>query len=1149
LKPFKFIISILTILVYSNPVQAQNKRISKTIFISTDTIQFDSLSVFEHNFKIRISDSTTLSPLQFYLNGNQSKLFLRKKINSDSITIEYSYLPLNLSFPFKHKSDTLISPEGAKENIPYYNISTLNKNEDLFGSNSLQKQGSISRGITVGNTQSLSLQSTLNLQLNGKIGPNLYMKGAISDDNIPFQPDGNTQKLQEFDQVYMQIYNDLFSVTAGDFWLKKPSGYFLNYNKRTQGLSLDYFTNSSNHKVSAAYSKGKFARNTIQGIEGNQGPYRLIGAENEQFIIILAGTEKVFIDGEILKRGQEFDYTIDYNTAQISFTANRLVTKDKRIIVEFQYSDLNYARSLFAYNSNFKGEKYNTWINYFSEQDSKNQPIQQSLSQTDKINLSNAGDSLDFAFSNSIDSIGYFDNRVLYNLVDTLGYDSILVFSVNPSTAIYQATFQFAGNNKGNYVLDQFTANGKVYKWVAPISGIPQGDYNAIRLLFAPQQKQMFTIGGNYKLHKSTTITSEFAYSNFDRNTFSKLHSQDNKGMAITLGLESFLTLDSAKGTQLIGHINTEYNQANFNPIQWFRSPEFDRDWNVRQKNYVGDQFISSADIQFIKKNRGKVSYNLENLVWGNDYTGYKNNLIAFYQKNNYNSKIIASWLLSNGTEKTDFLRHKIHLSKNWKKIKIGLNDNHERNLIYNTNNLSVLSPISYQFYEFKTYISSSDSSLNKFELYHQQRYDKLSDSSTLRPTAVANNFGLTTELLKQKNNTLKLNVNYRILNIKDSTLISSAPENTILGRVENHLKLFKNVVSSHTFYELGSGLELKKEFIYIQVNPGQGVYSWIDYDLDGIKDLGEFEIAQFSDQAEYIRVFLPTNQYIRTFSNQFSQSIFIKPERIWKNKKGLKKQLARFSNQLIYKVNRKTNYEEGINAFNPFITTLVDSSLISTTSSFRNTFYFNRINSKFGLDYSYQENGSKILLSNGFDSRLTTTNKLKIRWNISKKHTLKMESILGRKKSNSDYAPSRNYFISSEEINTVYAFQPNTKLRFSLNGKYAQKLNNTEPISNSTQEKATIKDIGFEFRVNQPKKGSFLSHFNYINILYNSNTNSPLAYEMLEGLKTGNNFTFGMSYQRKVAKNLQLNFNYNGRKSENNKTIHTGGMELRAFF
>jgi len=357
-------------------------------------------------------------------------------------------------------------------------------------------------------------------------------------------------------------------------------------------------------------------------------------------------------------------------------------------------------------------------------------------------------------------------------------------------------------------------------------------------------------------------------------------------------------------------------------------------------------------------------------------------------------------------------------------------------------------------------------------------------------------------------------------------------------------LRLWKGTVLATTFYEVGSGLELKKEYVYIEVNPGQGTYTWIDYNNDGVKDLGEFEIAVFVDQGNYIRVFIPTNNYIRTYSNQFSTSLILSPERIWSSEKGFKKIISRFSNQIIYKINRKTSYSDNLNALNPFVYRISDTSLVSISSSFRNTVYFNKSNSVFGVTYSYQENGSKILLSNGFDSRLHTFHDLRIRWNLSKYYNLRVNGLLGRKKSNSDYTTGRDYFIQYMEVEPTFSYQPSSVFRIGLSGKYTEKLNDSD-----LNEKAVIRNIGIDLRVNQTQKGSFAAQFNFIMIDYNATTNSSLAFEMLEGLKTGNNFTWGISYQRKIATNLQLNFTYNGRKSELNSPIHSGGMELRAFF
>lgn len=1092
-------------------------------------------------------------PLNDYkVNGLKGWFLYIGEDTGQEFKLSYTQMPLNFSQSFYHKSDTVIITDTSQNEQNFiYSISSVSTNDDLFGNSALQKQGSISRGVTVGNAQSLSLQSTLNLQLDGQIADNLFLTGSISDDNIPFQPEGSTQKLQEFDQVYLKIYNNNFALIGGDFWLRKPQGYFMNYAKRTQGASFEFnhdlawvgMKGKANHQISGAFSKGKFSRNIIQGVEGNQGPYRLTGAENETFIVILAGTEKVYIDGQLLTRGQEYDYVIDYNTAEITFTANQLITKDKRIIVEFQYSDLNYARSLVAYSGEFKGDKYESWFNFYSEQDARNQTIQQTLSDQDKAILAGAGDNLQDAFAPSIDSVGFYDNRVLYKLVDSLSFDSVLVFSVNPTEAIYQATFRYVGTNNGNYVFDQFTANGRVYKWVAPVGGVPQGDYEPVQLLIAPQKNQLYTFGTKYKFTKHISSTIEVALSNKDINTFSNLDKNDNQGVALKYLWEGKHILKDSNKLYLKTNASLEYTEHSFNPIQWYRSAEFDRDWNVRNKPYFGNQYLSNASLSLHSKTFGTLGYSFESFNWGYDYTGIRNNLFTNIQKKGFKALINASYLQSQASENSEFLRHDASIKQSFGNLEVGFVDIHERNKFIGSGT-DFLALNSYQFYDWKAYFGTADSLANKARLYYQERYDWFSDSTQLRQSTRAQNIGIEGGFNKNRNNSLNYVVNYRRLNVLDSSLFSGVPENTILNRLEHLLRLWKGAVMATTFYEIGSGLEVKKEFIYIEVNPGQGAYTWNDYNNDGVKDLGEFEVAVYSDQGNYIRTFLPTNNYVRTYSNQFTSSVLLQPNRVWSNKDGLKKFISRFSNQTVYKINRKTNYEDPVQLFNPFVYEFSDTSLVSLASSFRNTFYFNKTNPVFGMNYSYQENGSKILLSNGFDRRLLTFHETQIRWNLNKYYNIRIDSELGRKKNNSDYASNRNYFIEYWLVNPEFSYQPNTKFRISLSGEFSEKVNQSELL-----ETASIQDFGVEMRFNQLKKGSFSGHINFIMIDYSGETNTSLAFEMLQSLQPGNNFTWGASYQRKVAQNLQLNFNYTGRKSPTSNFIHAGGMELRAFF
>ena len=145
---------------------------------------------------------------------------------------------------------------------------------------------------------------------------------SISDENLPIQSDGNTQQLNELDNVFVEIKRKNRSMLAGDIQVKPDETYFLRYFKKYKGIQLYSHDQVKNNgtlttKLQGSVARGNFKRESLLIQEGNQGPYRLTGQNNELFIIVLSGSEKVYLDGQLLTRGLENDYVIDYNLSLI----------------------------------------------------------------------------------------------------------------------------------------------------------------------------------------------------------------------------------------------------------------------------------------------------------------------------------------------------------------------------------------------------------------------------------------------------------------------------------------------------------------------------------------------------------------------------------------------------------------------------------------------------------------------------------------------------------------------------------------------------------------------------------------------------------------------------------------------------------------
>ncbi len=1143
--------------------QAQTNLKQKYYFVKSDTLYLDTLSLIPGTVSIT-SKNNPLDSSSYKINYPLKAIIFKVK-PSDPIFVSYKSFPYNFEKPYYHQSTSLLTKDLSLPLNPMtLAFSGSAVPNETFVSDGLNKNGSISRGISFGNNQDVVVNSSLNLQVSGKLTQEVDLLLAATDDNIPFQADGTTAQLQEFDKVFVQLSNKNSKLIVGDFQLQRPNSYFMNFYKRSQGayLSNNYFDTINKKQVvfktqvSGAVSKGKFARNVIQGVENNQGPYRLRGADNEQFIIVLSGTERIYIDGKLLQRGQENDYIIDYNTSELTFTAKQIITKDKRIIAEFQYAERNYARSLYFFSEEIEAEKLKVRLNFFGEQDNKNKTLQQSLTESQKLTMFNIGDTLSKAITSGAELATFNTTDIFYwkkdTTVSSVTYNGIFVYSTNADSAKYRVKYSYVGENNGYYLQVSTTANGKVYKWVAPVGGVLQGNYEPIIPLVTPKKKQMFTTGINYQFTKNHILDIEGVYTKNDINTFSGYDSDndDGYGVKINSNNQNIIKKDSTDKQSLnaVYNLGYEYVQQYFNPIERYRAIEFERDWNRPINAPINsDQHVGFAQVGIQKNEKLKLLYGINFFDEGVFYKGLKHSITSLYNTKTNTTTYNGSYLTSNyNSQLSAFYRHKASFSQSIWKLKLNYLDEFEQNLFRKTTSDSLLSR-SYQFYEWEGNITNKDSTGNLYKLFYRERRDKQAYGSVLKDSTLAKNTGFSVNVNSIRNHPFSVIFTYRELQLKrDSMTIK--PDNTLLSRIEYSPRLMKGFITSSIFYETGYGLENKKEYYYLLVAAGQGTYAWKDYNDNGIKELNEFEIAQFSDQALYIRVYTPTNQYVKVLHDQFSFSLNLRPFVFLKDSSGkAMKFISRFASQSAYRVDKKTNDNGALFTFNPVNINLNDSLLTALNYSLRQSIFFNQSAAVFGTDYTYQSNLSKQLLTNGYETRENTTHEWRWRWNVTKSWSLNSINVFGIKSNESAFLTTRNYKIEAYDLEQKLSYQPNTAFRISVLYKHNKKQN----IIIEGFQKAELNDLGLELKFNQLEKGSLTGKADFINITYNDalNQNTPVAYEMLNALKTGYNYTWELSYQRNLSNNIQVSINYSGRKSPDSKIVNIGGAQVRAFF
>lgn len=1141
----------------------------RTAYFSTigGYVMVDSLPIVPISLGlIRDGKTEILDPQLYEVRYSEVRLdesYLSYLGGEAQLRLRYRVLPFDLKRRFRRIDTTLIQPDMGGDYIGF-SYQDLEINETLVDFQGMNYSGSFARGLSFGNRQNLVLNSSLNLQLAGTLGNDLRILAAISDNDIPIQPEGNTQQLQEFDRIFIEISKDNNTLRAGDFEIGRPSSYFMNYFKRSQGVLVSNVSVLGEGKKlrtagSVAISKGKFRRQFLTPLEGNQGPYKLLGNDGETFIIVLANTERVFLDGELLKRGLEYDYVIDYNRGDIQFTAKRLVHKDLRIIVEFEYTDQNYLRSMYTVESNYESEKLRINFNYFGEQDGKNSPGNQQLTDEDLLLLSEIGDDLDRAFVTAIrppmEESGLPQNAILYEKRDTILpdgrlFNEVLVFSTVEEADRFTAAFTDVGLGNGDYIIGDNLANGRVYQWVAPdpLTGAPRGRYIPNIRIVTPKKQQMMTLGAAYKMDEKNIVKAEFGLSSLDVNRYSTLDSDNNTGVSGMVGYDGQFTFGKDDNTWKVEPFAFyEVKEQNFRAINQYRPAEFQRDWNI-DPGTEALEHLATAGINISRQELLKATYAFSGFSQENLYSGTRHNYDLSSSLDGYMVKFYGSELFSSDQFTTGrFSRPRFDVSKTFRKLgdwKLGVYGEREKNELYE-DDTGELAAQSFYWDIGRVYLQSPRDKKFSVNMSYTLRDDILPSEGSFQLASRAQEYRIEGAWKQSKNSHLQWNFTSRALQVPDTMAFNFTPQTTYLGRINYNLNALKNTIRSTTAYEIGSGQEPRLEFTYIEVRPGEGQYIWTDLNEDDIQQLDEFQIAPFQDEANFIRVANVTNEFVRTNNVLLNQQLLIDPRAAWYQEKGWKKLVSRFSIQSNVNLQRKSGEQSEVQVWNPFQIDFNDPTIVFMGAVTRNSLFFNRANPKFEMQFNMSDARNRNLLTTGFESRRTRDNDITTRWNPGKVLSLQLKLTEGNRDSETEAFESRNFNIRRYQIEQEITLQPGNNFRTTARLNYVSQKN--ERIENG--EQADIYQLGVESTFNRSNKFVIRSSASGAIINFNGQANSPLEFAMLEGLKNGLNFLWNVQYEQRMANNIQLIVNYEGRKTGEANTVHVFRMQMRATF
>ena len=1128
---------------------AQNSKriVIDTLFISKNEINLQySKFIVDSIISIKL-DTLLLSKTDYIFDRlNQKIHFINSSYDNIKTIVEYRIFSIQ-KLEFQKNKPVIKQDSSGNQKIVIHKNTYNQSITDPFLSPSLQRSGTIVRGFSIGTNRDFALNSGLRLQLSGNLSEDIEVTAVLSDQQSPIQPEGNTRTLQEVDNVYIEFKHKYARAVFGDYQFNQRVGSFGIIDKKLQGIEGNILFNSKNDLVlSYASAKGKFRVQQFLGIDGVQGPYRLTGENNERDIIVLAGTEKVYINGEEKIRGENYDYTIDYSTGEIFFTPRVVITSASRIKVEFEYSDRKFERNFFglAAHTLMLNEKIEVGLSYFQEGDDPNSPLDLSISEEDKKILISSGNDRYLASKSGVRFVGYDtlgrpagQYRLKDTIINSIKY-TFYEYDPGGDSSFYQISFSFVGEGKGDY---KKIGLGK-YVFV----GQGKGHYLPIIFLPMPELKRLSSFHTRINPIKKFFIKGDFSISLFDKNRFSQIDDEQNLGNAYKLkfGIDSTnLNLGSLDLGLMSFNYSERFIDKRFTPFANINEIEFERNWNINQERIANERFRNFTinifkDYFTFRTNYGNLKK--ENYLESNKIETQ----IDFQLKEKTQSTYLFSNLKSRSeVTRTDWQRHFLSSTWNFNFFETQMKLEFERKLDKIFSYDSLLNS-SFQFIESSLGLSSKHSKYFEILSSINFRIDELPIQNILSKESFSNIYTIGVKTKNVKNFYSNLFISYRNKKYYEEFKKLGRVNNNSLGiRYFSRGEFFEKFTNIDLYYEATSQRSARLEKIFIRVPKGSGNYIYKgDLNNNGVADEFEFEPTRFD--GEYIVSFYPTDELFPVTDLKASFQLKLAPEKL--KLKGILFDLIKpFSLLTLLRIEENSKDENLRNIYlikwktfqNPS-TTIKGSNLIQfDLNLFENNTTFNLL-----FRFIERKNFNSFNITN--ERRFQQERFVRLRYKPIKEFANQSELLFVKNNLYSSNVASRNFLIDGVQMNTKLFYYPVKFIEASLKFEVGKSINHLTPLENVLNSNS----IQFTFSYSYTEFGRINLEIERTEIIL-SRKDVYLPFELTRGYFAGKNYLWRIFADYRIASNLITNLSYEGRVQGKSNPIHLAQAEIRVYF